>query len=210
MGVNVGLNYEEVWLKKLGEPIVSDIKQVIAGFSAALESVVATGQSDLESALKATSSHSVLTASSVQGVTGANTTETDISPIYNIPADTLASDGDVIRITAWGDFKADNHGKTLQLYVGGASQVSTGSQAWNDRGWQLRAMLIRTGAGSEEMHGQFVPAVVGTSASIGQFSALSLATGSSIAVKITGTNGTSDANCITFEGWVIEKLSAPS
>jgi hypothetical protein len=79
---------------------------------------------------------------------GANVSsaETDLIS-YPMPANTLAVNGQKLRITIFGTTAANANGKTVRFYFGGTMIGASGiSVAYNGLAWQATAYVIRTGA----------------------------------------------------------------
>lgn len=212
MGVWAGFNYLDQIRRKHGEPLASDLEQFAAAVSQALRDVIKTKASSVTDEVSNTivqrAEHRLVLQKNTQVATGANTTETTFWE-DTVPANTLDKDGSVLVIRAAGDFANNANGKQLRFYWNGTQIVATGSQGWQDRGWQLHALISRRGGSSQAIHAQFIPAITGVSASIGEFATATANLGTGIIFKITGQNGTAAASDITFELGFVEKLKAP-
>ena len=146
----------------------------------------------------------VLTVSTTQAGTAADTNETDLWT-YSLPANTLNVDGKGIRITAWGTTGATANNKTMKLYFAGTVLNVTLALAANNRGWILRGQVIRTGAATQIATGElWVSDQTGRG---GEFTAPTGDTTGAITIKMTGTNGTAAANDIVFRGATVEVLN---
>ena len=129
--------------------------------------------------------------------TDANTLE-KFFQTYQLPADTLSTDGSWLEIFAWGSTAANGNLKTLTARFGG-STIYTNSVALNNRKWDFTAKVIRTSS-----LGQITFAFSSTfNSSSGQEAAPTEDMGNDIAVSISGTNGTASASDITCEGFII-------
>ncbi len=137
--------------------------------------------------------------------TAADTAETDLAS-YTLPANKFAKDDDAIRITAYGTTAATATTKRLRLYFGSVAVIDTTAQTDNDGNWRIAALIHRLGANSQGAYGNYemhnVPALNSL------WSALTETDTSDIVIKITGLNGTANANDIVQRGMTIEFLPA--
>lgn len=119
-----------------------------------------------------------------------------------LEAKSLYKNGQAIRITAWGSCAANANAKTLQLYFGGTSILTTGAVAANNKKWVIQAIVVRTGVDTQDViaWGVYNDAVVAT-----QFAALTKDDGANQTVKCTGTGTATDD--IIQEGLTIEALT---
>lgn len=142
--------------------------------------------------------------------TDADTSEKDLVT-GTLPASTLSADGDVLIVRAYGNFAANNNGKRVRVYWNGSAVADTAAQAYNDEGWQVFVIVTRTGSAAQKGHAMIMPAGVAPSPSDikGDFFSDTADLTGTVALKITGTNSTSNANDITFEGWTVYRIGAP-
>lgn len=145
--------------------------------------------------------------SHTQAGTPATTAETDLVT-GTVPANTLSANGDVLLIRAYGNFADNAQGKRLRFYWNGTAVADTTAQAWQDRGWQLLALITRTGSAAQKGHALFIPAIAGTSPQPGEFFSDTADLTAGVAIKITGQNSTGTANDIQFEGWLAHRIGA--
>ncbi len=148
----------------------------------------------------------ILDTNLTQTATTAVTTEEDLVS-YSMPANTIANNGEVVYIKAYGTTAATANAKTLKLYVGATAQSqnsTTGSP--NNLNWICEAWFIRNGAGPTGQKGWVKWTFDGVAAEVDTFSD-SENYSAIMEIKITGTNGTAAANDIVFEGWTIVKES---
>jgi hypothetical protein len=68
---------------------------------------------------------------------------------YTLPASTLMTTGDAVRIRAVGEFAANANGKKIEILFGSSVLYATGSQVQNGGDWQFDAIVIRTGAATQ-------------------------------------------------------------
>lgn len=149
----------------------------------------------------------VLTVSTTQAGTPASTEETDLWT-YTLPANTLSQNHAGLRITVWGGTATNGNTKTIRQYFGASVlTVNASTAAPNNNTWRAQYTVIRTGAATEQFLQQY--SLVG---STGQFSVINSATedtAGAIVIRITGQNGTAQANDIVFRGAIVEFLPAP-
>lgn len=84
--------------------------------------------------------------------TPADTSEHDAIAIP-IKANTLATDGKILRIKAWGSTAANDNGKNIYLYIG-STQIAAQASTANDKDWNVIADIIRTGVGTQKSNGE--------------------------------------------------------
>jgi hypothetical protein len=132
------------------------------------------------------------------------TTGEDTLITYTMPADTLDTDGNGIRITAWGTTANNGDAKTLKMHFGG-TVIGTYSLTISQAGvWFIDAQVYRTGSNAQQtvckMH-----EMAGDKHDLEQGTATET-DGSTIVIKVTG-EGTS-SNDIVQEGMVVEMMSS--
>jgi len=64
---------------------------------------------------------------------------------YSVPGATMANNGDVLEVTAFGIFAANTNLKQVKLKFGGTTLYATGSVLINGGYWEIRASLVRIG-----------------------------------------------------------------
>lgn len=138
--------------------------------------------------------------------TPANTTETTLKS-FSLPAGTLATDNQAIRIRAWGTTAANGNTKTIRLKFGSTTLVAPTS-AMNDGKWLIEGVVFRTGATSQDA----VAGVIASTAASGALGSTANVTtpaetlSGAVTVALTGQNGTASANDIVCEGFYVELL----
>ena len=65
---------------------------------------------------------------------------------YSMPANTLANNGESVKIDAFGTTAANGNNKTIKLYLGSTELTSATAGTPNDQDWEIVALIIRTGA----------------------------------------------------------------
>lgn len=80
----------------------------------------------------------------------------DILATYTVPADTLAANGQALRISAWGTTAANGNNKEGRIRfggIGGTVVADTGVGAFNALAWNMNAIIVRTGAATQTSTG---------------------------------------------------------
>ena len=159
--------------------------------------------------ISAAAEPSLLYVSTTTTGTPASTDETTLAS-YTLPANTLSVDGDYIEVTASGSFAANGNNKTVRLYFG-AEIFDTDPQPENNKQWELKARIFRTGATSQKYKIRMVsesivaPALpFGTTTSLSYAGTASETLTSTVAISVTGQNGTANANDIILETFTVE------
>lgn len=135
--------------------------------------------------------------------TGTGTAE-QVLQTYTVPANTLASAGQGLRISCWGTTGATANNKTRKLYFG-ASVITTATEAANAQNWYLELIVMRTGAATQAVMGRGLAGTAGvTPLSYVNQGTDDLTTG--LVAKCTGTDGTSAAADITANGMLVELI----
>ena len=135
-------------------------------------------------------------------VTTTGTSEETIQS-YSLPAGALKRNGQSLRVRAWGTTAANGNDKTVKLTFGATTLVSTGALAANAKDWYLEAIVVRTGAATQEAiaNGQFNGAIVVTDRTA---PAETLADAITIATKVTDATALGGT---LMKGWMVEMLS---
>lgn len=133
--------------------------------------------------------------------TTATTSEVTLQQ-YTLPANTLATAGQAIRVYCWGTTAANAQNKTMKLYFGSTS-IATPTAATNNKGWYLEAIVMRRTATTQ---GVLAKGLVDTTAvTPANTDAAETLTGN-VLVKCTGTNGTASSGDITAQGMITELI----
>lgn len=144
----------------------------------------------------------VILRSTTSAATGANTDETDLWS-DTIPANTLATNGQAIRVRAWVNTAANANLKTVKLYFGGVVVAGNVARATNNGTYYVEMLVLRTGASAQVGMGFWSDA---TACVANAPASLASDTTATITVKVTGTNGSANANDIVFKGAMVELL----
>jgi hypothetical protein len=147
----------------------------------------------------------VLSVNTTQAGTAADTNETDLWT-YSLPANTLNANGKAVRITVSGTFANTATVKTAKLYFGTSSvTVNDATASPQNIQWYCTLIVFRTGAATQI---RTKWAVVGAT---NQFVSVATPTGqdttAAITIKVTGQNGTANADDIVFTSAVVEVLN---
>ena len=145
------------------------------------------------------------------GVANVNTTAvgnvgvgTDDLITYAHPANSLSANGKGVRITAWGTGANNANAKTVTLNYGGTILVTQALTASQVDTWHIDAMVIRTGAATQEAVATLRQGGTVTLIAVTQSNPAETLTGA-ITIKCTGA-ATSD-NDIVQEGLVVEMIN---
>lgn len=131
------------------------------------------------------------------------TGETDLMT-YTLPANTLGTNGQALRITVWGTTAANANTKTLKLKFGATSvTLNPTTTAPNAKDWRATAIVARTGAATQEM---ITEACVGAVQDSTTRSAPTETLSGSLVIKVTGQSGTASDD-ISQKGMLIEQLN---
>jgi len=145
--------------------------------------------------------------STTSAATIANTIETDLWT-WTAPANTMSANGRGLRFTAYGTLGATATAKTIRMYQGGSViSFTTGTTAASAGHWRLTADVIRSGASAQVISGFGIMGPGDGSVVLNTRSVYlggSHDTTATIAYKVTGQNGTANANDIVFMGALVE------
>lgn len=144
----------------------------------------------------------MLTTSITSASTTAVTTE-EILHTYSLPANTIGTNGQGLRIRCWGSTGANANNKTMKLYFG-ATSVATPTAATNAKGWELQMDVWRTAAATQQTLGTGIVDTTAVTPAVSAAGTDSFA--SAVTIKCTGTNGTASAADITANGMTVEQL----
>ena len=130
--------------------------------------------------------------------TGADTTD-DTLLTYNLPANTLVSNGTCVKIHAYGTTANNSDSKTIKVYIGGVvfPSITASSAAFS---WEANATICRSGASSEDGTICFS---FGTNTLQESYVGFSFDTTQPVLIKVVGKNGAANANDIVGRGLVV-------
>jgi len=143
-----------------------------------------------------------LTADPTSTATGTGTSE-QILKTYTLPANTLASIGDTLRVTCSGSTAANTNGKTVKLYFG-ASAVTSASITTSAAGWTLQYYVTRNSTTTTQtVAGWGIASTVGVNP---QIFAGTDDTSTALTIKCTGTDAVSSASDIVANQFIVELI----
>lgn len=119
---------------------------------------------------------------------------------YDLPANTLSTDGKGVRITVWGSIANNANAKTLRLWFGTANIISYDFPTNATDRWRIVALVFRTATDAQDCDAQ----LVSITEQDHEFSAETQDDGAAITIKCTG-EATSN-NDIVQEGLLVEVL----
>lgn len=129
-----------------------------------------------------------------------STTETDLC-LYSMPGNTLARDGQRVRITVWGSFAANANVKTVSVYFG-STVVFTFGGAQNNTKWKLSNLILRTGLATQASEGDSLIGIgTGTVAAAAPTENLA----GPVTIKTTAQSTTAGGD-ITLTSMTVERL----
>jgi len=128
---------------------------------------------------------------------------TDDLMSYTLPAATLGTDGQALRVTVWGTTAANANAKTIVFNFGATTvTINATTAAPNNQNWRAVFEIVRTGAATQVLAGS------GTAGAVleGTYSAAPTATlSAAVVIKTTGA-ATAD-NDIVQRGMLVEQLN---
>lgn len=119
---------------------------------------------------------------------------------YTLDDNTLSVDGDYITITAFGTTGANNNNKTIKLYLGSTVLFSTGAVASNNKDWEIKSTIIRTGSATQKCTTSYNGDIILVTETANYLSATEDLT-TQLTIKCTGEG--SSNNDVTQEGLVV-------
>jgi len=140
----------------------------------------------------------------VSNATAAGTTEQTLAS-YSLPANTMNRNGQRLKLRAWGTTAANGNTKTVKLYFG-ASSVSLGALATNNKNWYVEAEVVRTGAAAQFFFGN---GQTDTTAITPTFTSGTDDFTTALTLKVTGTDGTDSAGDITCKYFGVQAFLEP-
>jgi len=121
-----------------------------------------------------------------------------------LPANTLHTIGQGLRINAWGLMGADAENKQVIVDFGGTTVIASGVLATNNKAWSAEVIVFKTAANAQVAIGGMLVDVTPITK---LRSSLTKTDTSDITVKVTGETTTTDM--IICTGMLIEVLAAP-
>lgn len=145
----------------------------------------------------------LINAQTAAVATGAGTAE-QVLQTYTLPANTIASAGQGVRVSCWGSTGATANNKTRKLYFG-ASVITTAAEAANAQKWFLQLSVMRTAAAAQKVWAWGHAGTGGVTPLTYTNSGTDDLT-AGVVIKCTGTDGTDAAADITADGMVTELI----
>lgn len=142
---------------------------------------------------------------SVTPASNGTTVETTLFT-YTLPAATLASDGDSVRIRVWGIAAANADTKTYRLYFGGTVLMTRATANAGNTAWIIDAEVSRTGAATQTAFGYWNASATGY-LGIADTSPTETLSGT-VVIKMTGQSDTA-SNDITGHCMAVDLVPAP-
>lgn len=120
---------------------------------------------------------------------------------YDLAANYLIADGDLLEVEAWGIYAANANNKTVALSFGSQTILTTGAVAANSGSWYIKARIIKTAAATQEIIAQIISSNSGIAESATRTAGTQTLT-SSNTIKCVGTGGAT--NDIIEYGMIIK------
>lgn len=143
--------------------------------------------------------------------TGNAGTGVDTLQTWTLPANTLANDGDAIRITMAGTYAGNAEDKVLTLNFGGTEVFSVGGNQ-NGYHWSVVTTIIRTSATTQKALTSYMQAtttqVIGSN-SMAHYASLAITLSSAAIVLLTGESEAGTNNNVVKQIFQVELLPAP-
>ena len=155
----------------------------------------------------------VLTTS-VTAVGNVGTGEDDLIT-YSLPANSLASNGQTIRVHAWGTLAGNANTKILRFYFGTATGIAVTlipfatATALIAGQWMLEAIIVRTGSSTQSIIARFTQlsgAAADTRDLVLDRNIVSATQTDTAAITVKCTGQATDDNDIVQSGMVVEGL----
>lgn len=120
---------------------------------------------------------------------------------FSLPANSLLLNQQAIEIIAWGNTGNNANNKQVKLYFGATQLIATGVAAAQARDWELRAVVTRLSATSQQgiARGNFNQATIPS-----DFTAPAETLTGAVTIKVTG-EGTDDGD-VTQRGLIVRGL----
>ncbi len=167
--------------------------------------VVGTAQFQAGSGTANYAPSGVLTVNTTSAQTAADTTETTLWT-YTLPANTLNTNGKILRITVFGNYGSNNNCKTLRLYFGSAQIDGTGDRCGNTsgNGWEVVGHVIRSGSNTQIATSKDFYS--STSVHTSPTTAATETDSGPITISFSAQNSTASAGDVVFKGAFVELL----
>jgi len=125
---------------------------------------------------------------------------------YSLPANVLDTDGKAVRVTAWGTYANNGNAKAVRGYFGATKIADVShSTAAASLSWKSELLIARTGAATQDAHGE-IRADSRTASVVSGAWVTSPAETLSGAVTIKFTGEATADNDIIQEGMIVEVI----
>ena len=125
---------------------------------------------------------------------------------FSLPADVLSANGKAVHITVWGSTANNAAAKTLKVYFGTQIVLTNALTASIAGLWRVEAIVVRTGAATQDWHSQLV--TLGVAAVALNDVEIGTATqDETTALTIKCTGEATSNNDILQEGLIVELLN---
>lgn len=145
----------------------------------------------------------LINAQTAAVATGTGTAEQTLQT-YSLPASTLTTAGQAVRVTCWGATAANTNNKTVKLYFG-STHVDTPTMATSAETWSVNYIAMRRSATTQGFIGNGAISTGPVPLAPSVTDAAETLTGA-VTIKCTGTDGTSSAADITANGMIVELI----
>lgn len=165
------------------------------------DSATNLGASDVQNAIASLAKRVAPVDADVTVYNNTSTTETTLAT-YTLPAVSLSSPGDRVRIRASGTFAATINTKTLKLYFGSNVILTSGGVAFNGANWLIDAEILHISNGHQLANARLTTssALLTDTVNVGD---PAQPQGGPIVIKVTGQSGTA-SNDVTQKSNIIE------
>jgi len=137
----------------------------------------------------------------------------DTLKTYSLAGGTLSSNGQRVKITAWGTFAANANPKDLRMVFGGTAILDTTALVFgvaSVKDWRIEATVMRTGATSQEAFTIFTSNDLSVLATTMDFTEPAETLSGAVGISCTGedSGGVPLDDSIVQEGMIVEILPA--
>ena len=123
---------------------------------------------------------------------------------YTIPANGIVP-GERVRVSAWGTLENNANTKTLRVRIDGTALFAVAMPVSTNAGWKVDVEIYSTGSATQEYIATITAGTTSTTAS----GSLTKDQAASIAVQLSGQNGTASANDIVASGMTVRLEPLP-
>lgn len=135
--------------------------------------------------------------------TSQNTTDADVTEktlaTFSVLANTLAANGDKLRIVAYGTRISSTNADVIRIKFGGTTLLTISIAEAGATAWHGEAILVRTGAATQKAsafeHGRLAGVTFGPT-----YTTPAETLTGAVNIVVTGQNGAAVDNSLVFEG----------